>query len=972
MRKNILFLVSIIFSFNFASLAQETQKATSVNIVTTVTKVSSIASRSNLEPAPKSIGIAKDKKSGKNIAVYGKGFPTGNDPLVINNQLDQRTIASAPSLIFDAAISDSTPSDPDTAVGPNHCVVVYNTAFRIFDKTGNPLTPALATSAIFPVDGCCDLTCIYDSAANRFVLTFLGSSVQVAVSQTENPVTGGWYVYDFPMSTDYQKLSVWSDGYYLTANKDSGSATTSEVIHALERSKMLTGDSTAKIIGFPLPGITTSGFFSPQAFNVTSANFPAAGNVPIVYMQDDSWAGVTQDHIKLWKVNVNWNTPTLSTISSPETIVTAPFNSVFDNGSFVNLPQPNGGTLVDALQATIMNQAQFRKFPTYNSAVFNFVVDVDGSETKLAGIRWYEMRQAGDGLPWTIYQEGTYTSPFGKHAWNASMGIDNQGNIGMGYTGMGGTNNQFLSSYYTGRYANDPLGIMTVSENLIKQGSGNIQSTRYGDYGKVAIDPSDDKSFWFINELFANTRKDVIGVFKIAPNFNTDIGVTNITNPITSTLSANENITISIFNYGNNPITNFPVSYQINGGNTITETFTGTIASTATATYTFVTSANLSILGQVYSIIAKTNLVGDQFIANNSFTKTVTHLIPKDIGISAIISPVSGSELTANESINVVLTNYGGQSQTNFNVNFNLNGTVYTSFYSGILAPNTSVNYTYAQSANFSTTGSYTLTCYTNLPLDGNTNNDVTTATILKTNCQSVQNCNLGDVIKLFQLGTINNISECGLNGYSDFTSLTTDLPTGSTNNLTIKTGYGNQHLAVWIDYNNDFVFTNNEKVISDFIIAPGQQAGDFTASTSFPIPAGVPIGEHLLRARTNYQEIVPDNPCQDTQYGEVEDYKVFITNTLSKEEFTSKNTEFKVLSGNDKQFQLILDTKEITDSLIVTVYDISGKRLVYHRVQNKNGRFTYDLDMSYAASGIYLVRIGNNNFGKIKKIIVK
>ena len=44
------------------------------------------------------------------------------------------------------------------------------------------------------------------------------------------------------------------------------------------------------------------------------------------------------------------------------------FISVFDGGSFSNLAQPGGGPDIDALQATIMNQAQFRKFDTYNSA----------------------------------------------------------------------------------------------------------------------------------------------------------------------------------------------------------------------------------------------------------------------------------------------------------------------------------------------------------------------------------------------------------------------------------------------------------------------------------------------------------------------------------------------------------------------------------------------------------------------------
>ena len=87
-----------------------------------------------------------------------------------------------------------------------------------------------------------------------------------------------------------------------------------------------------------------------------------------------------------------------------------------------------------------MNQAQYRKFSTHNSALFNFVVDVDGSSAKQAGIRWYELRQTADGQPWTVYQEGTYTAPDNRHAWNASLIMDVRGNIGMGYTGMSSPN----------------------------------------------------------------------------------------------------------------------------------------------------------------------------------------------------------------------------------------------------------------------------------------------------------------------------------------------------------------------------------------------------------------------------------------------------------------------------------------------------------------------------------------------------
>jgi hypothetical protein len=72
-----------------------------------------------------------------------------------------------------------------------------------------------------------------------------------------------------------------------------------------------------------------------------------------------------------------------------------------------------------------------------------------------------------------------------------------------------------------------------------------------------------------------------------------------------------------------------------------------------------------------------------------------------------------------------------------------------------------------------------------------------------------------------------------------------------------------------------------------------------------------------------------------------------------------------------DNFFEISLEQSEYTEPLTFTVFDISGKRLVYHKVKNKNGKYTYDLDMSYAAAGIYLVRLGNNQFGKVKKIIV-
>ena len=127
-----------------------------------------------------------------------------------------------------------------------------------------------------------------------------------------------------------------------------------------------------------------------------------------------------------------------------------------------------------------MNQAQFRKFPTHNSAVFNFVVDVLSGNDEQAAVRWYELRQDADGEPWVIFQEGTYTAPDGRHAFGASMAMDVQGNIGMGYSSMSAT--APITLRYTGRYANDPSGQMTIEENLIGQSNATNPNTRYADY----------------------------------------------------------------------------------------------------------------------------------------------------------------------------------------------------------------------------------------------------------------------------------------------------------------------------------------------------------------------------------------------------------------------------------------------------------------------------------------------------------
>ncbi|MDH7445521.1 GEVED domain-containing protein [Aquimarina sp. 2201CG14-23] len=633
MKLKLVFLTAFLVVTCMTQAQQGKTKAFFHGKVSSVEYVSSMTSRPNdLLPSDNSVKEIKDKRSLGNQIKSGKDPQAKDDYFAKNKHQKEQSVQRAPaSLVFDSYSSGSNPTDPSLAVGPNHVMVVYNTGFMIYDKSGNQLLGQTSPNpAIFPSGGCCDLTVSYDNAADRWVLSFLGSGAQVAVSDGPNPLTAGWFVYNISGIQDYQKLSVWSDGYYITENTGG-----TNKLWALERDAMLAGDPNAQIIGFNLPGIVTSGFFSPQALNVTNGNLPAPGGATIVYLQDNAWSGVSVDHIKVWTADVNWSNPGSSTVSSPQQINTTPFISVFDGGSFSNLAQPNGGSSIDALQATIMNQAQFRKFATHNSAIFNFVVDTDASSGELAGVRWYEFRQSGDNQPWSLYQEGTYTAPDGRHAWNASLAMDGQGNIGMGYTSMSGPTTPStvrVSSYFTGRLSSDPLGTMTSAEGLIANGNGNFTtSTRYGDYSKIDVDPSDDASFWFINEYINSGRKGVVGKFQIEAGTPDTEAPTDPTNLVANAITASgatlnwtastDNVAVARYNIsigGTSVGSATTTSFDVTGLSPLTsytasvtaEDAAGNVSGAATVSFT-----TLDAGSNTYCDSASTN-VNDEFISN--------------------------------------------------------------------------------------------------------------------------------------------------------------------------------------------------------------------------------------------------------------------------------------------------------------------------------------------------------------------
>ena len=920
------------------------------------------------EDAYKKLG--REKRWHGNKVVPGKGLPNGDDPLLYLQENVVTKSSRDPILTFETTSNTATPSDPTGEIGRDYYFASWNSSFRFFNIDGTTASPPSSLSTLFGNDESGDPIAMYDSEADRYIITSMGSSgLNFAISQTNDPILGGWHVYNamsfgtdgqFP---DYPKYSIWSDGYYCTTN------TSANNLYVLERDKIIDGDPTASIQGFDAPQMITSGFASAQVLDITNDDHPAAGNATMVYMQDDAWNQVLTDHLKIWTINIDWDNSNNSSISTPYQLPTSSFTSVFDGGSFANLTQSSGPD-IDAMQATLMNQAQFRKFPTHNSAVFNFVVDVLSGSDELAAVRWYELRQDADGEPWVIYQEGTYTAPEGRHAFGASMAMDIQGNIGMGYTSMSAT--APITLRYTGRYANDPSGQMTIEENLIGQSNATNPNTRYADYAHMSVDPSNDKTFWFISEYFKPGRRDLVGTFQIAANYANDIGVVSVDTPVSGLLSNSESVTVSIFNYGEDAVSNFDVSYQLDSGTIITETYSGTVESTETVQHTFSTTADLSTVGQTYVIYSYTSLSGDEDSSNDGITQDVQHLNPNDLGVTGISSPVSGTNLSATELVTIEITNFGGAEQSNFEVSYELNGEQVTETVDGPLAGNSSTDYIFTQTADLSAFGLYEITATVNIENDSDDSNNSISVNINNSNCTPTGDLSYGDGFHLFQVGDINNNTGSGGPGYEDFTNLSTDLEQGSTNDLTVTTGYGNQNIRVWIDFNDDFVFTLDEIVVDNYVIAPGGAAGSYTETMQLVVPDDATLGEHIMRAKTNWNAPVPDDACEETNYGETEDYIVNIVESLGIDDSVLANSEFRIISQDNNQFNISLSTL-YNEDISFSVYNISGQVIVFNNISKNSDKYLYDLDMSYAAAGVYLVKMGNSSIGyRVGKIIVK
>jgi hypothetical protein len=415
---------------------------------------------------------------------------------------------------------------------------MVNLTFAVYTKTGTRLLGPVSIGNLwsgFAINDCTDLSgdpvVLYDKFANRWLLsqfTTRGPTFYncIAISQTGDP-TGAYFRYAFSTGLnfpDYPKYGIWSNAYFISTREFApDNSFAGDGAYALERSQMIAGNPAARVASFLLPPgnapyLTGDGLLPAD---IDGTRLPAVGKPELFVGSMDAGAfyGAPFDALNVFQFSISWESTPVASFGLATQLPVAEFDSLFpcSPGSRNCIPQPGTSNKVDILsyrQRPTFRLA-YRNFGNYETFVTNQSVQASPG---VAGVRWYEIRRVDSKI--SLYQQGTYAPSDGVNRWMGSIAMNKHGDLALGYSVSNGTN-VFPGIRYTGRLPGDPLGQMTLGEGVLINGSGSqTVSARWGDYTDMTVDPSNDCTFWYVNQYYQTTSargwQTRIGSFQVS------------------------------------------------------------------------------------------------------------------------------------------------------------------------------------------------------------------------------------------------------------------------------------------------------------------------------------------------------------------------------------------------------------------------------------------------------------------------
>jgi hypothetical protein len=311
----------------------------------------------------------------------------------------------------------------------------------------------------------------------------------IAVSSTPDP-TGPWDKWAIPAdkdngvqtsnSADFPGLGVDAFNVYVTANMFSSNSGQYSKVWVIPKAQLLAGSNPITWFEFPNPPGSDFTMQPAHTFGTPGAEYFLSEGSP------NRLAVAWMDNLSGTPV---WH--------SPSQVPVTPYTS---RSSFpAGAPQSGNDNTIDTSDTRLLNAV-------YRNGSLWTVHTVEGPGTTKTEVAWYRINPGAG----SVLAQGRISDPV-RWYYYPSIGVNQDNVAAVGFSGS--SPGEFVGGYYTVvRPASgiaDPVGLLKPGEApYYKTLSG--PSNRWGDYSATVVDPTDDVTFWTLQE-YAETPDPVTG-----------------------------------------------------------------------------------------------------------------------------------------------------------------------------------------------------------------------------------------------------------------------------------------------------------------------------------------------------------------------------------------------------------------------------------------------------------------------------
>ena len=242
--------------------------------------------------------------------------------------------------------------------------------------------------------------------------------------------------------------------------------------------------------------------------------------------------------------------------------------------------------------------------------------------------------------------------------------------------------------------------------------------------------------------------------------------------------------------------------------------------------------------------------------------------------------------------------------------------------------------------------------------------------------CPSAGQTSADEWIQSVTIGAINNISGDD-GGYGNFVNSgpTTDLAQGASYPISIDIGFNlgpwstDWRLKAWMDFNQDDSFDD----VTELVYDAGQiSTATNTHSGTVTIPNNALLSRTRLRVGLRWGTN-PLAPCDNPNYGEVEDYCINITLPLNNDKIVDKINAIKLVPNPTNTSTHLFLQSNSSQTGQMYLFNVAGQEIFRREnLEIEKGENSFHIPMNTLPKGVYLINVKLENGDLLSEKIIK